>query len=123
MKLLSQLEQVDSATPFARRKVGKISRDSNQWMVFSTSPIQASKLTSWHGPWDGSPRSTKCNHIKQQERCADPSFSLVCGPVRTVEANQDSNDYVRHGHEYGSSNKEFATADAVHGEDAGTDSN
>lgn len=65
MKLLSQLEHVDNATPLARRLDGNISEGIALPPVSSGDAQSACDETA-DLPWNGPPSGPKTQHVEQQ---------------------------------------------------------
>lgn len=88
MKLLSQLEQVVIATPFARRlEVWISAAESNSVIQYSYSHHESERedcLSPTHCPWNRRP-SDSIRHDEDEEECdAHPSLSRMRTPVGGV---------------------------------------
>jgi len=98
MKLLSQFEQVDSATPFARREDGKISAKTINKRL-QRGVYLARELTGWHCPWDRSPGGSETQHVEEEESDTGPTLCVVGWPVLVEQTDQNGDDDMGYRHE------------------------
>lgn len=109
MKLFSQFEQVESATPLARREEGKISGLS---VLFPSRVLRGVSgcRTRRKSPRNRTPARPEANHVEEEKGDADPALRTVGGPIARKEADEDGDDEVGDRHEEGAPEEEDAAA-------------